>query len=129
MILFLQTASDLKSSIQNLQAKLKKNKQPFQPLIVAIDEFTNIHEYHVVINEEYYKKKTCLEAISFALKVFFVFDCNYPENSLTLWILVQKYLFNLNLPKDLNNLSLNVLLEQLKEKLKSKEKAISKEKV
>ena len=78
----------------------------------------------MVINEEYYKKKTCLEAISFALKVFFVFDCNYPENSLTLWLFVQKCLFNLNLPKDLNNLSLNVFLGQLKEKLKSKEKAI-----
>ena len=116
----MQTASDLKASIQNLQAKLKKNNQPFQPLVVAIGELTNIHEYLVVVNEEYYKKKTCLEAISLALKVFFVFDCNYPDNSLTLWLFVQKCLFSLNLPKDLNNLSLNVFLGLFTEKLKAK---------
>ena len=114
------TAADLKSALQNLKIKLREAGQPLQPLIVSIGELTNVHQYMVVINEELYEKKTCFDAIDLAFKVFFAFDCEYPENSLTLWLFVQKCLFGLNLETDINNISLNIIIGSHTETLKRK---------
>lgn len=101
-----------------MQDRLKKKGQTFQPLIVAIGEIVKITEYIVIVNNQQYKLKSCLEAIALAFKIFFVFDCNYPENSLTLWLFVQQCLFSLNLATDARNISLTLLLGRITDKLK-----------
>ena len=105
-------------SLKNLQKKLKDSGQSFQPLVVAVGGLTDISEYLVVINNICYKRKSCLSAVELAFKIFFAVDCNYPENSSTLWVFVQKCIFHLRLPTDINNLSLNILPGHISEKLK-----------
>ena len=104
-----------------IKEKLANNGQSFQPFIVAIGSTTSTLQYFVIINDQHYKQKTCLEALSVAIHVFFVFDVSYPENSSSLWLFIQKCLFDIHLPFDRNNISLSVLLGHIGQfKLKQK---------
>ena len=102
-----------------MKEKIRRRGHTLQPLIVAVGQLHNITEFYVIINELNLKKQNILEALQLALKIFFVFDCKYPETSNTLWMFVQKCLFNIHLDQDLKNVSLNIMIGLINEKLKA----------
>ena len=72
----------------------------FQPLIIAVGLATRIDKYYVVVNEKLYNVETPLSAIQLALKIFFTLDCEYPQNTRTIWIFLQKVLYDIHLALD-----------------------------
>lgn len=77
-------AGDLKRVVEDLQKKLHDTKQTFQPILLAEGRLVDVKKFHIVINDQYYEKKTFIEALEFALKSYFALDLSYPLSSNTL---------------------------------------------
>ena len=56
----------------------------------------------MVVNEHFYEKNSFLEALEFALKLYFALDLSYCSNSNTLWTFVQKAVMRIDEPGDKN---------------------------
>lgn len=75
---------------------------------------TRIENYYVAVNEQLFQLHKCLDAVVLTLKIFFALDCNYPQNTQTIWVFLQKVLLNIDLPLDVVNSQMNILLGLLK---------------
>ena len=91
-----------------------QNNETFQPLIVAVGEASRIQNYYVAVNGKLFSVNKALEAIQLAFKVFFSLDCKYPDNSKTVWVFLQKILFNIDLPVDDVTVEMNILIGQIR---------------
>lgn len=66
-----------------------ERRETFQPTVFVIGELTAISEVYVVLDSERYKCESTLDAVDFALKLFFSLDCSYPKAAHRLWQFIQ----------------------------------------
>lgn len=88
-------------------------------MIVGVGDVTNVLQYFVQVNNYGYEFATCLEALDAAVKLYFAFDCDYPSSSSSLWTFFQKAAFDISLPSDKKNTSIDVLIGRVQNKLEA----------
>ena len=86
----------------------------FQPVILAVGEVTKVNNYYVVVKDKLFTVETSLSAVQLALNIFFSLDCAYPQNTRTIWVFLQKILYDIHLPLDLVNVETNAMLGFIK---------------
>lgn len=84
------TAIDLEEA---LQQKIKQNL-PIQPFILIKGSITNPEEIMVYFDGIRYQLYSILRALEVCLKIFFVFNLNYPAESVLVWSFIKQYFFN-----------------------------------
>ncbi|KAL0117627.1 hypothetical protein PUN28_008781 [Cardiocondyla obscurior] len=66
-----------------------------QPFIIAVGASNDdISDFFVSVDDTLYKISSALKAIDFCFKFFQVFDIEYPVESVHIWLLFQKLLYN-----------------------------------
>ncbi|OXU17249.1 hypothetical protein TSAR_013512 [Trichomalopsis sarcophagae] len=104
----LYTANDVLPRLNELKKRLLTSKRTFRPLIVAVGPVTNIESLYVAVNDQLYPANNITSAIKLALSVFFSLHCKYPENTVTLWTLLQRLFIGIELPTDVLNVQANI---------------------
>ena len=69
-----------------------------QPLIVIVGPLLSIQHIYVIVDDIRYTVKTMLDAIDLNFKIFFVFDCLYPDFSLPMWLFIQIVIYEIRKP-------------------------------
>lgn len=92
-------------------AEFRKCYKSFQPVIVAV---VQIKKYFIALNDKLFEVSTSLDAVSLALRIFFTLDCEYPINSKTIGIFLQKILFDIDLASDNLPVDVNVILGHIR---------------
>ena len=100
--------------MQTILDKHLANHQSFQSVIVAVGELLRIEKYYVSVNDKLFNVDSTLGAVDLALKIFFSLDCAYPENSKTIWVFIQRVLFNLELPTDVVTIDGNAVIGHIR---------------
>ena len=99
--------------IERKRVELRVLNLILQPLLIVIGPVHDPISFHVVVDTQVYDFDSCLKAFDFTFKVFFTFDCKYPATSSTLWLFVQKGIYNIDVRGDKCTTSINVLLGKI----------------
>lgn len=86
---------------------------------MAEGRLVNVNKFHVIVNDLYFEKSNILDALEFALKLYFALDLSYPSSSNTLWTFAQKVLLKIDIPGELNNRSVEILVGEIRQTLKN----------
>ena len=71
--------------------------------------------FYVVVQEDIkYQFDNCLKALDFLFKLFFSVQARYPNHADTLWLFIQKGIYDIHLNEDNCTSSLNVILGQVR---------------
>lgn len=74
---------------------LSKENNPIQPFILLVGTPIDPKEILVFFDTIKYKVFSIVHAIDLCFKVFHLFNLEYPSQSCTVWLFIQKYLFSL----------------------------------
>lgn len=72
------------------------------PFVVG-DDFSSVTSSYIYIDGETILLESPTRAIEVVFKFYHALHCKYPAQSERIWIVLQKTLFNLNLPEDAIN--------------------------
>lgn len=98
----LQDAIDVENILmqtKNRSSAVLKN----QPIPVVIGPLAKPTKSYVVIDNKTYEVESVLHAIDKSLKICWAVDCEYPTNSGSLWIFLQKAYFNIDNKEKISN--------------------------
>lgn len=109
---YLQTIDNLQVWLDGYTASQKKRGLSVQPLIigVGIDE---IKEFFVVCGEIKYKCSSILAALNTCFQVHVVLRTAFSLEAVHIWLLIQKFFFEIDTEFDLSLTNVNALLTTL----------------
>jgi len=81
-----------------------------------VGSIKDVQDVYVCIDNDLYKVQGLLQGLDICFKAFHVFNLKYPLASEHLWILIQKGIYNINLPFDAHITSIEHVLKQLTER-------------
>ena len=88
-----------------MQEKMLELGLPLSPMLIAIGEnFSSIHKYVVYIHQDVgadpiiYEFEKLFNALDVLFKTFFVLNIDYPKMAENLWLLIQKFVYNITKP-------------------------------
>ncbi|XP_071573010.1 uncharacterized protein [Temnothorax nylanderi] len=100
-LLHLQTITDLEKITKSWKKDLVKKGLALQPFpFVVEDDLSSVTSNYVYIDGEIILLESPTRAVEVAFKFYHALHCEYPAQSERVWIVLQKTLFNLNLPED-----------------------------
>ncbi|KAF7995989.1 hypothetical protein HCN44_008744 [Aphidius gifuensis] len=70
-----------------------------QPIPVFLGHLNNVQSFYVIFNDNVYNVNSVIEAYDLAVKIAFVFDCNYPPRAIGLWTFIQQCYFKIKTPQ------------------------------
>ena len=105
-----QTAGNVESAIRNYKEKLRVEHLTCQPLPVFVGNLLGIEAAYVLVNDVLYKADSSLKAIDLCFKISVALDCAYSKRALSLWIFIQKAVYDIHFDTDHCNRSVNALL-------------------
>lgn len=103
VLLWVQIPGDLPNEIRNYRKNLKSRGLRLQPLVVFVGpSITDVTASYVQIDTIRYKLRTPLAAIDTCFKAFHAVDAAYPVESQAVWLLIQRFFYELYLKEDAN---------------------------
>lgn len=92
---------------------LKKKKESIQPFLLCVGEdVTTIKEVYVYFDDVKFSFTSFLRAVDICLKIFFVFNVQFPIEAVIFWSFIQTNFYEINATKSYSKV--HVLLEQLR---------------
>lgn len=82
---------------------MKKNE--LQPRIVFVGELKNLTAYITLIDRKYFFDDP-FKAVEFCMHMYLALNLQYPLTCRSVWTFLQKFIFMVNTPYDLNLASL-----------------------
>ena len=77
------------------------------PFLIAVGEnYSKIYKYLVYVHQDdgadpiLYTFSKLIDAIDVLFKTFFVLNINYPKMGENMWLLIQKFVYKITLPKE-----------------------------
>ncbi|KAB0790611.1 hypothetical protein PPYR_14983 [Photinus pyralis] len=93
---------------------LKTRKQAIQPFILGIgEEISNISELYVYFDDIKYVFTNFLRAVDICLKIFFLFNLNFPPESVMFWNFIATKFYDIK--SDVSYTKVHVLTQALSE--------------
>ncbi|XP_018371215.1 PREDICTED: uncharacterized protein LOC108766426 [Trachymyrmex cornetzi] len=112
LLKFANIPGDMVRLRQETKSRAADLKLPIQPFLIIVGSIEDIQDVYVCVDNELYKVQGVLQGLDICFKTFHVFDLQYPLASQHLWILIQKGLYNINLPSDVHITSIEYVLKQ-----------------
>lgn len=106
-----QDPVEIEDLIQKKRDKYRIYGLTLQPVIFA--DITN-STYYIVFDDIKYNVDTILKAIDVTFKILQVLNLEYPMESKSIWIFIQKYLYKISTPFDITLSSVEVMCNDLK---------------
>ncbi|XP_024869413.1 uncharacterized protein LOC112453094 [Temnothorax curvispinosus] len=119
---FANIPGDMMRLRQETKARAAELKLSVQPFLIIVGSIEDVQDIYVCIDNELYKVQGVLQGLDICFKTFHVFNLEYPVASEHLWILIQKGIYNINLPYDPHITSIEHVLKQLTERNTAEEK-------
>lgn len=101
---------------QEAKSRATDLKLPIQPFLIIVGFIEDVQDVYVCIDNKLYTVQGLLHGLDICFKTFHVFNLEYPLASEHLWILIQKGIYNINLPYDAHITSIEHVLKQLTER-------------
>lgn len=109
----MKSPGDLENAITQRIIKLNKYGLSFQPLTVVVDSKEAVAA-QVVLESFRYVVPTPMEAFDVCYKMFFVFNVEYPAESISSFLFIQKYVYKMPLKVSQACASIETLATSLK---------------
>lgn len=75
---------------------LKSKKTAIQPFVFAIgDDITSIKEIYTYFDGIKYKFFNIIRAVDICFKIFYMFNLNFPEESVMVWSFIETYFYKM----------------------------------
>lgn len=95
--------------------KLKKNKNnPIQPCLLIVGSVVNPSQILVYFDEIRYTFFSIVKALDICIKIYHVFNIEYPIESLNVWLFLQRFFYNIKLKSDKPSPLINQIISELK---------------
>jgi len=104
----------VKDSVLRRNGKAKEQGINLQPYAIAVGPIlSEIKHYFIVVNDVFYKVKTCLTAIDTCFKILMQLNAEYPGESVLVWSFIQQGLYELHTVYDKKFTAVNSLMSEL----------------
>lgn len=114
MITLVHTPNDINPTVERIKKTHLSMTLTVQPFILLVGtSFSDFKDIYVVVDDTKYKFTSTLKAVDICFKIFQIFNLEYPKQSLKTWILLQKYLYNINTKYDGHDLNVETLIQTL----------------
>lgn len=90
-----------------------KHRADGQPILLFVGPLDNFTSFYVVINGIQYSARSAPEALDTAFKAFFAVDIKYPDPAKSIWLFIQKVLYNIEHDYDKFGTPLNVMMNKV----------------
>lgn len=117
----LQTPGDMLLVRDKARVYASERNMKVQPYIMIIGSIEDVQDTYVCIDEKLYKVNGVLHALDICFKAIIVFDLEFPIASTHLWLLIQKGIYQINLPYDEDLASIQYGLSKLMSGMKQDE--------
>lgn len=115
-----QSAVDLDTILTAAHQSYKNIELKTQPIPVIVGPQHKIAACYVVVNNYAYEVSSVLQAIDLTFKMFYCLDCKYPPNAYSLWMLLQKAFYDINIHGDKVSITLNAIIGEIIQTLNEK---------
>ncbi|XP_066590164.1 uncharacterized protein [Prorops nasuta] len=116
LIMFIANADEINTVIEKRINLLEEFGQTLQPFVMVIGPtIGKIISAYICVNEIMYLAENVLKAIDICFKIFFVLNIQYSPESEHIWLLIQKYIYNINSNCDKKCSLVNEILSDLKQ--------------
>lgn len=86
----------MEDHLNDLRQSMKAKQQQLQPLIVIVGPLLDVQAFYVVVDDVKYSVDSILSSIDLNFKIFYVFDCRYPEDTKFLWQFFQCIIYEMH---------------------------------
>jgi len=94
--------------------KLKKSKNnPIQPCLLIVGTVVNPSQILVYFDEIKYTFFLIVKALDICIKIYHVFNIEYPIESLNVWLFLQRFFYNIKLKSDKPSPLINQIISEL----------------
>lgn len=104
---------DTVEAMQGHITKLRNQVDPIQPFILIVGTIFHQKEILVYFDSIIYKVHSILRAVEVCYKIFHLFNLEYPLESITVWLFIQKYFFNFSSKYDKPYSKLSQIMSEL----------------
>lgn len=103
--------------------EMKNNGRMLHPTPVAIGTKMGVTKSYVAVDDVKYEVSSLLSAIDLAFKIYYAAHCDFPESCHSMWVFIQKAIFDVHYPTDRANPSLHALTGEIRKIIDLKSKS------
>ncbi|XP_055916162.1 uncharacterized protein LOC129949003 [Eupeodes corollae] len=112
--IFVSCSSRIQEKLVEVRRLLQVNKQTLQPTVILVGENkADITEAYLAIDDSLYNCEGPIEAIDACFKSYTALNAKFPESAHHIWMLIQKYIYNISTVHDKNYTTVNSLISDL----------------
>ncbi|CAI6372532.1 unnamed protein product [Macrosiphum euphorbiae] len=95
--------------------KIRKNaKNPIQPCLLIVGTISNPPQIMVYFDESKYVFFSIIKALDMCFKIYQLFNIEYPLESISVWMFIQRFFYNIKLPCDKPCLLIKQIISEMK---------------
>ncbi|KAF7996093.1 hypothetical protein HCN44_009929 [Aphidius gifuensis] len=106
-------AQDINAEIEKRKDTLLESGLTLQPMPILVGPLDAIEAVYVQVLSHRYEADSTVHGIDLAFKIFTALDCNYPEQSHSLWTVFQVACFGIKNSVPTRNRSANALIREI----------------
>ncbi|XP_051153882.1 uncharacterized protein LOC127277097 [Leptopilina boulardi] len=119
-IIYVSKEDEVDVILEKKRMELKNSGRILHPTPVCIGTKMGITKSYVVVDDVKYEVSSLLSAIDLAFKIYYSAHCDFPESCYSMWLFIQKAIFDIHYPTDRANPSLHALAGELRKIAESK---------
>ena len=90
----------MEPTLEKKREELLRNGRILHPTVVAVGSLMRVTGAYVAVSDMKYEVSSLLNAFDLAFKIYHAAHCDYPESCHSLWLFIQKGIFDLHYPTD-----------------------------
>lgn len=102
------------STLEKKREALNSIGQILHPTPVGVGSKMGVSKAYVAVDDTKYEVSSLLNAIDLSLKIYQAAHCDFPESCHSMWLFMQKALFDIHYPNDRANPALHALVGELR---------------
>ena len=119
----MQSEAEVDSILEKKREDLKRSGRMLHPTPVGVGSVMGVTAAYVAVDDVKYEVSSLLNAIDLSYKIYYAAHCDFPESCHSLWLFIQKALFDIHYPNDRATPSLHALVGEARRVIESKTKS------
>lgn len=109
-----QREDEVDVKLEQKRMELRNCGRILHPTLVGVGTKMGVTKSYVAVDDVKYQVSSLLSAIDLAFKIYYTSHCDFPESCHSMWLFIQKAIFDIHYPTDRANPALHALAGEIR---------------
>lgn len=113
-IIYVAREDEVDVKLEQKRMELRNCGRILHPTLVGVGTKMGVTKSYVAVDDVKYQVSSLLSAIDLAFKIYYTSHCDFPESCHSMWLFIQKAIFDIHYPTDRANPALHALAGEIR---------------